>query len=98
MESPAGVSIGRLGFSLAVAALSCTLACGGNSMSSEPNPPAPLPPPPTSPQIALTQLSTDKFTNSDSQHATEVEPGMFAFGSTIVTAFQVGRRFNGGAS
>ncbi len=38
------------------------------------------------------------FTNSDSQHATEVEPGMFAAGSTIVTAFQAGRRFNGGGS
>jgi hypothetical protein len=43
-------------------------------------------------------LSTDTFTNSDSQHATEVEPGIFASGSTIVTALQIGRRFNGGAS
>lgn len=67
-------------------------ACGsGSSRPSEPSPPPP-------PQIALTRLSTDTFTNSDSQHATEVEPGMFASGSTIVTAFQIGRRFNGGAS
>lgn len=46
----------------------------------------------------LLQLSTDTFTNPDSQHATEVEPDTFAFGSTIVSAFQVGRFFNGGAS
>src|SRR5207253_4533626 len=32
------------------------------------------------------------------QHATEVEPDTFAFGSTIVTAFQVGRIHGGGAS
>src|SRR5207248_5538568 len=38
------------------------------------------------------------FTNPESQHATEVEPGAFAFGSTIVTAFQVGRIFGGGAA
>jgi hypothetical protein len=96
MEAPPGISIRGLWFWVAVAALSCTLACGGGgSISSEPNPPAPLPPPP---QTSLTQLSTDKFTNPDSQHATEVEPGLFASGSTIVTAFQVGRRFNGGAS
>jgi hypothetical protein len=43
-------------------------------------------------------LSIDTFTNPDSQHATEVEPGIAAFGSTLVTAFQVGRRFTGGAA
>ena len=31
-------------------------------------------------------------------HATEVEPDSFAWGSTVVTAFQTGRVFNGGAS
>jgi BNR repeat-like domain len=46
----------------------------------------------------LLQLSTDTFTNPDSQHATEVEPDTFASGKTLVTAFQVGRFFNGGAS
>ncbi len=46
----------------------------------------------------LLQLSTDPFTNPDSQHKTEVEPDTFAFGNTIVSAFQVGRFFNGGAS
>jgi hypothetical protein len=48
--------------------------------------------------VALTQVSTDPFTNPTSQHATEVEPDTFAFGGTVVAAFQVGRFFNGGAS
>src|SRR5260221_5089297 len=48
--------------------------------------------------VTLLRLSTDTFTNPDSQHATEVEPDTFAFGNTIVSAFQVGRFFNGGAS
>ena len=46
----------------------------------------------------MVKLSTDTFTNSTSQHATEVEPDSFSFGSTIVSAFQVGRIFGGGAS
>jgi hypothetical protein len=49
-------------------------------------------------QVPLRQLSVDTFTNSSSQHATEVEPDTFAYGSTIVTAFQVGRIFGGGSS
>src|SRR5260370_9768838 len=48
--------------------------------------------------VTLLRLSTDTFTNPDSQHATEVEPDTFAFGNTIVSVFQVGRFFNGGAS
>jgi hypothetical protein len=50
------------------------------------------------PAAGLTQISSDPFTNPDSQHATQVEPDTFAFGSTIVSAFQSGRFFNGGAS
>src|SRR5207249_10031728 len=46
----------------------------------------------------LRELSSDPFTNSTSQHRTEVEPDTFVFGSTIVTTFQVGRFFGGGAS
>jgi len=65
-------------------------ACGsGTSASTNTNPP---------PEIPLTRLSTDTFTNASSQHATEVEPGTFAFGSTIVSAFQVGRIFSGGGA
>ncbi|HWZ19584.1 MAG TPA: hypothetical protein VNW73_12375, partial [Ktedonobacteraceae bacterium] len=37
------------------------------------------------------QLSSDPYTNSNSQHQTELEPASFSFGSTIVTAFQTGR-------
>src|SRR5713226_7273376 len=48
--------------------------------------------------VSLTQLSSDPFKNSTSQHKTEVEPDTFASGSTYVSAFQVGRFFNGGAS
>lgn len=46
----------------------------------------------------LLQLSSDPFTNTTSQHATEVEPDTFSFGSTIVAAVQVGRFFGGGSS
>ncbi len=48
--------------------------------------------------VPLRQLSSDPFTNSTSQHRTEVEPDTFAFGSTIVSAFQVGRFFDGGSN
>ncbi|HEV1993847.1 MAG TPA: exo-alpha-sialidase [Candidatus Acidoferrum sp.] len=51
-----------------------------------------------SPLPGLTNLSCDTFTNSTSQHATEVEPDTFAFGSTIVSTFQVGRYFTGASS
>src|SRR5437868_4035427 len=64
--------------------------------SSHSTPPMVTPPP--TPETPELRLSTDPFTNPGSQHATEVEPAAFAFGSTIVTAFQVGRIFGGGAS
>ena len=48
--------------------------------------------------LALIQLSSDPYTNTNSQHKTEVEPDTFAFGSTIMSAFQVGRIFGGGAA
>ncbi len=49
-------------------------------------------------QPALTQISSDPFTNPTSNHRTEVEPDTFSFGSTVVSTFQVGRFFNGGSS
>ena len=49
-------------------------------------------------QVALTQLSQDNFTDQASQHLTEVEPGAFTYGSTIVTAFQVARIYSGGGA
>jgi hypothetical protein len=48
--------------------------------------------------VTLTRVSSDPFTNSTSQHATEVEPDTFAHGSTVVGTFQVGRFFNGGST
>jgi hypothetical protein len=49
-------------------------------------------------QVPLTQISTDTFTNTTSQHETEVEPSSYAVGKTIVSTFQVGRFTDGGAS
>src|SRR5919197_6112944 len=43
-------------------------------------------------------LSTDPYSNSFSQHQTEVEPDSLSHGSTIVSAFQVGRVFIGAAA
>jgi hypothetical protein len=42
-------------------------------------------------QPSLTQISSDPYTIGPMQHATEVEPHMVAYGSTLVAAFQVGR-------
>jgi hypothetical protein len=52
-------------------------------------------------QPGVTQVSADPYTAVDAptgEHATEVEPDTFAWGSTMVTAFQTGRVFNGGAT
>jgi len=46
----------------------------------------------------LHKLSTDIFTNATSQHATEVEPDTFSFGSTLISVFQAGRFTDGGSS
>jgi hypothetical protein len=43
-------------------------------------------------QSGVVKISTDTFTNTDSDHKTEVEPDSFAWGNTIVSAFHVGRR------
>jgi hypothetical protein len=53
---------------------------------------------PGSAQSLFRQLSQDSFTNSSSQHATEVEPGAYAVGPVIVTAFQVARISGGGGA
>jgi len=49
-------------------------------------------------QSNLVKLSTDTFHNSDSEHHTEVEPDTYAWGSTIVSAFQVARVPDGGGA
>src|SRR6202171_2050190 len=50
------------------------------------------------PQVSLTQLSVDTFTDTPSQHDTEVEPSTFSYGSTMVSAFQVARIHDGGGA
>jgi len=47
---------------------------------------------------SLVRLSSDYFLNLYSEHRSEVEPHTFAFGSTIVSAFQVARVFAGGGA
>lgn len=80
-----------LGFS---ATIFFVASCGSGSNSTSSNPFSSDPPA----TVPLVQLSSDPFTNLTSQHATEVEPGSFSFGSTIITSFQVGRISGGGAS
>ena len=54
--------------------------------------------------VTLTRISTDKFTNTTAidgvpvYHKTQLEPDTFSFGTTIVSAFQSGRFYNGGSS
>lgn len=48
--------------------------------------------------VTLLRLSNDPFTNSGSQHKTQVEPDTFSYGSTVVSVFQSGRFFGGGSS
>src|SRR3954447_19606423 len=54
-------------------------------------------------KAAVMPISSDTFTqatckaSSPTNHQTEVEPDSFANGATIVSAFQVGRVFDGGA-
>ena len=90
------LTIARLAMTAAIAlVLFLAGACGSASrnqlLATTPTsfPPATVP---------LGKLSTDTFTNSSSQHATEVEPDSFAFGTTIVSSFQVGRISGGGAA
>jgi len=58
---------------------------------------------PTLAGVRLLQISSDPFSNTTAIdgvtvfHHTELEPDTFAFGSTIVSTFQVGRFRNGGA-
>src|SRR6202140_2930769 len=74
----------------------CTLTLAGCSGSSST---ASVPTQPGNPVGAnLTQISSDPFTIAPGQHATEVEPHMFANGSTFVAAFQAGRIPAGGAT
>lgn len=48
--------------------------------------------------VPITKISQDTYTNSTSQHKTQVEPDTFSYGNTIVMATQTGRFYDGGAS
>lgn len=83
---------------IAISVLLLTLSCGGGSSSNNfvPSTPTVSAPNPPQQQVPLTRISSDTFTNPPGQHASQVEPHAFAFGSTIVAAFQVGRINAGG--
>lgn len=51
----------------------------------------------TYPPVALIKVSSDAFNGGLGQHATEVEPDTFAFGSALVSTFQVSRIFGASA-
>jgi len=53
---------------------------------------------PSNAQTLTRSISQDSFTNSGSQHKTEVEPDAAANGAVIVAAFQVGRISGGGGA
>src|ERR1700739_1469806 len=75
------------------------LALAGCSGSSSSPSSSTTPTQPVNPVGAnLTEISSDPFTVSPGQHATEVEPHMLANGSTLVAAFQTGRISGGGAT
>ncbi len=84
------------GWLSAAFAIVAILSCGSSSKSTSGGGPGGSTFPPAT--VPLIKLSTDTFTNSTSQHATEVEPGSFAFGSTIIASFQVARISGGGGS
>jgi RTX calcium-binding nonapeptide repeat (4 copies) len=48
-------------------------------------------------EVVSRQISSDRTSDSNGQHSTQAEPDTFAFGSTIVSVFQNGRTFGGGA-
>ena len=49
-------------------------------------------------EVVSLQLSRDPYATRRAQHETQVEPDSYAWGRTIVTAFQVGRFVVGGAA
>jgi hypothetical protein len=80
-----------------IVAISLVLAgCSGSSPFSPSTVTVTQPGNPLGPN--LTQVSSDPYTVSPGQHATEVEPHMMANGHTLVAAFQTGRISPGGAT
>lgn len=53
----------------------------------------------TTPPTSTTQISSDPFlAPTPGEHQSEVEPDTFSSGGTVVSAFQVGRIFDGGST
>ena len=65
-----------------------TPGCSSNSSQETKGPPPPA--------FTLVRLSTDTFTNPDSQHATELETATYSFGNTMVVSFEVARGIDHG--
>jgi hypothetical protein len=76
----------RVGSGLGRAALVLSLVCSLCAVAAIP----------AGAQSLFRQLSQDTFSGGSGQHMSEVEPGAFAYGPTIVTAFQVARVSSGG--
>ncbi|WP_171074256.1 sialidase family protein [Nonomuraea basaltis] len=57
-----------------------------------------LTPLPAAADVPLTEIGADAYANATSQHGTQAGPDTFQWGTTIVTAQQAGRFFDGGAS
>lgn len=49
-------------------------------------------------EVVTVTISSDPYRTPTGQHRTQVEPDSLAHGSTVVTAFQSGRNFEGGAA
>jgi hypothetical protein len=71
-----------------------TIRCGGGSDVVNADP---LDRVATDCELVSRRISSDPYTNPQSQHQTEVEPDSLTVGGTTVASFQVGRRFDGGA-
>lgn len=82
-------------FRVAAVLLLATLACSLTACSGSP---ATQPPPENPVGANLTMISSDPYSVSPGQHATEVEPHALANGATIVAAFQTGRIAPGGST
>ena len=82
MRTPTNARRRRLGFMAFAAALALAFSSSFTALAN----------------IPVVRVSTDPYTNTSSMHQTELEPDTFAYGSTIVGAFQVGRFNDGGSS
>jgi hypothetical protein len=89
----------RLGRILLAGVICSLAACNSGGGGAPPVISTSTPQPSTGPSLASVQrISSDPFTNSGSQHATEVEPSAASSGGTVVAAFQTGRFYDFGSS